>query len=282
LIVEKRNEKQARQKMRMFRIKTYPIITIIFFLFTFEVFASISIVGSLTREYTVSPGERIRGTITIHNTGEKMAKAKIYLRDYMFFCDGHSEFGEPGEEKRSNAQWVRFNPTYLTVPPQEKMKINYIISIPRKQTLHGTYWSVLMIEEMPTTSPGIEKRGVAINSVMRYAVQVITHLGKTGKRNLKFIGSRMVKEEDKLFLEVDLENTGQRLLRPLLWVELYNPLGKKIGRFEGRKMRTYPETSIRQQVDLSDISQGKYKALVVADCGGEDVYGITYTLRKEK
>jgi hypothetical protein len=270
-----------RIKTRMFRIKIYQMITVFLFFLTCGVFANISIVGSLTREYTVVPGEKNRGSITIHNTGEKKVRVKIYQRDYMFFCDGHSDFGEPGEGKRSNANWVRFNPTYLTVPPNEKMKINYLISTPRIRTLNGTYWSVLMIEEMPIISAGVEKRGVAINSVMRYAVQMITHMGKTGKRNLKFIGSRIVKDEDKLFLEIDLKNTGQRLLRPSLWVELYSTNGRKMGRIEGRKMRTFPNTSIRQQVDLSSVSQGKYKALVVADCGGDDVYGITYTLRKE-
>ena len=269
--------------MKKYRTNIYLIITIICSLFYYNrCNASISIIGSLTKEYTVSFGEKIEGTITLQNTGKSMTEAKIYQRDYMFFCDGSIIYGDPAKEERSNASWIRFNPSYLVIPAKVKVIVNFIITIPNASSLKGTYWSVLMIEEVPPTYPRFKNRGIAIKSVVRYGVQMITHLGNTGIRNLKFIGSRVINEQNKLLLEVDLKNTGQRLLRPFLWVELYEDSGKKVGRFDGRKMRTYPNTSIRQRVDLSKISIGSYKALVVADCGGEDIYGITYTLKNEK
>ena len=73
------------------------------FLFSYNVFAGIGVKGSLTREYSVSPGETIRGTIIIQNTGRTAAKAKIYLRDYTFNCEGSSFYDEPGTVERSNA-----------------------------------------------------------------------------------------------------------------------------------------------------------------------------------
>ena len=265
--------------MKKIKINIHLMITIACFLIAYDAVAGISVTGSLTREYSVSPGETTRGTITIQNTGKTAAKAKIYLKDYMFYSDGHSDYDEPGTGRRSNGLWVRFNPTYTTVPAHEKVIINYLIAIPNKKTLTGTYWSILLVEEMGDDSPIQKQRGIGIRSVMRYGIQLITHIGESGTRDLKFFDSRMVDDEGKLFLEVDLKNTGQRLLRPMVWVELYDSAGKKLGRFEGRKRRTYPETTIRQKVNLGVLSRGSYKALVVADCGGDDVFGITYNLK---
>ena len=109
-----------------------------------------------------------------------------------------------------------------------------------------------------------------------------THIGDSGERKLKFIETKLLKETQSRLLQVDIENTGQRWLRPYLWTELYDDTGRYIGRFENGRKRIYPRTSVRYKVDLSDVPKGIYKALVVADCGGNYVFGANYTLKFEK
>ena len=89
-------------------------------------------------------------------------------------------------------------------------------------------------------------------------------------------------DTEKRVLQVDLENIGQRWLRLSLWVELYDESGRYIGKFDGQRKRTYPGTSVRCKVDLSNIPKGTYKALVVADCGGDYIFGANYNLKFEK
>ena len=36
---------------------------------------------------------------------------------------------------------------------------------------------------------------------------------------------------------------------------------------------------MRFKIDLSPVPEGTYKALVVADCGGDSLFGATYTLQ---
>jgi len=55
----------------------------------------------------------------------------------------------------------------------------------------------------------------------------------------------------------------------------------------GGTARDIPKTSgsgrnKRHRFDLSAITAGIYKTLVVADCSDEDVFGIHYTLQIEK
>ena len=68
-------------------------------------------------------------------------------------------------------------------------------------------------------------------------------------------------------------------MRPLVWVELYDDIGNHVGTYEGRTIRTYPGTSVRYTIDIDEVGLGTYKALVVADCGGDDIFGINYTVQ---
>ena len=140
-----------------------------------------------------------------------------------------------------------------------------------------------MIEEIPDYEPEeIAENSIGVRTILRYGMQLITHIGDTGARELQFLDTKLLKTDKERLMQVDLENIGQRLLRPEVYVELFDLNGTKIGKFETRKRRTYPGTSIRQNIDLSEVASGMYKALVVADCGGDEIFGINYTLKIEE
>ena len=68
-------------------------------------------------------------------------------------------------------------------------------------------------------------------------------------------------------------------MRPDVYVELFNEQGASLGKFSGLKYRIYPGTSVRQLIDVSTVPKGTYKALIVVDAGGDDVFGAQYTLK---
>jgi len=107
---------------------------------------------------------------------------------------------------------------------------------------------------------------------------MLTHIGDTGTRKIKFLDKKLFSQDGKTILQMDIENIGERWLTPTLWVELYDNQGTELGRFESGKRRIYPSCSVRYKVDLTDVPEGKYKALVVADNGDEYVFGAKYDL----
>lgn len=118
-----------------------------------------------------------------------------------------------------------------------------------------------------------------IRQVVRYAIQLVTHMGETGSREIRFADRALVLGEDGTRrLHVDVENTGERSLRPYLWVELHDSTGGRLGRFESDRKRLYPGTSVRYMIDLSGAPSGSYQALVVVDNGDEHVFGAEYGL----
>jgi hypothetical protein len=241
--------------------------------------AGISVMGGLTYEKEAVPGETYRGVFQIANTGEEKERVKIYQTDYTFNHEGLSNYGDPGMLPRSNANWIQFSPKEFEVPAKENVIVNYEVHVPPVDTLAGTYWSMMMVQSIPEITPeSMPQRSVGITTVMRYGVQMITHIGESGKRQLQFLDTKLIREQDSRFLQIDIVNTGERLLRPNVWVELYNLEGKNKGTFDGGSYRIYPETSVRYKIQLNGVAKGTYKALIVADCGHEDLFGVQYTV----
>jgi hypothetical protein len=243
--------------------------------------AGISVGGGLTHERIVRPGGAYDGVVTIINTGHEYENVEIYQTDYRFNCEGDYYYDEPGYNSRSNAAWVDFSPRVITVPPDGTVDVSYTITVPQDEGLAGTYWSILMIEiagarSGRSTPQEQEKLRLGINQIVRYGVQIVSHIDDTGERKLDFLETRILKVGSGRTLEVDLENIGERWLRPLVWAELYDGDGEFKGRFEAGKLRIFPGTSVRYKVDLTGIPGGEYKAVVVADCGADDVFGATY------
>ena len=245
--------------------------------------AGLSVLGDLSYEKQARPGESYRGAISLMNTGQELLEVKLFQRDYLFYHDGRNLYGDPGRDARSNAAWIDFSPKRLAIPPKQTSQVNYLVNVPNEPSLTGTYWSLLMVEPIGKSSPEAvrQEKGKAsfgINVVMNYGIQLVTHMGESGSSDLRILDAKLVRQEGQRMLQVDLENTGERMLRSLVWTELFSQGGAAAGRFEGQQFRMYPGTSARFKIDLSSVPIGSYRALVIADCGGDLVFGATYNL----
>jgi hypothetical protein len=170
----------------------------------------------------------------------------------------------------------------VTLPPQGTASVYYKGGVPKDVAVVGTYWSMIMIEPVATPPPAVEgaenKISMGLQTVTRFAVQIVSEIGSTGTEELKVQDKSLVFDGGKRVLRLDVANTGERAQIPGLWAELFNEQGVSLGRFEGGRWRIYPGCSVRYKVDLTDVPAGKYTAMVVMDTGGEYVTGAQYAL----
>ncbi|MEP0546795.1 MAG: hypothetical protein ABJF88_07680 [Rhodothermales bacterium] len=249
--------------------------------------AQVVVRSPLSDDRTVPPGEVYEGTIVVANTTDEVQQAKVYQTDYSFHADGSNRYDAPGSSPRSNAGWIEFGPRAVTLAPGETIQVQYRVTVPAEadgQAPAGTYWSMLMVEGIPRNSAestlGDDTTPqYGVRQVTRYGVQIATHLLGSERPTIGFQQVRLqTSESGGRVLEVDLENQGDLFTRSTLWVELYAQDGTAQGRRDGTSTRIYPGTSVRQQIDLSDLTPGQYEALIVVDSGEENVVGAQYTL----
>lgn len=243
-------------------------------------------VDGLVHERIAEPGETYNGTIVVRNSEDVTRRARVYQTDYLFFSDGTNVYGTAGSGARSNARWITLSSNYVEVPPNGSAPVQYVAVVPADGSLSGSYWSLVMVEELPVGGPGDESGGgapagmqAAVRQALRYGIHLVTHMGETGSREIRFTDKALIEAEDGMrTFRVDVENTGERSLRPHVWVELHDSGGGRLGRFQTDRKRLYPGTSVSYSVNLTGVASGSYQALVVVDNGDEHVFGAQYGL----
>ena len=253
-------------------LKKFIFIVIFLFAPVAMLHATIVVLNGLTHEKQLHPGESHRGVIEVQNTGNSEKGVKIYLRDYWFSYQGESRHDPGGTLERSNANWINYNPELLNLGPGEKATIDFEVQAPENDSLKGTYWSVIMVEGI-TKPDTTRSTGVTINTAIRYAVQVITNIGDSGIRDIQFLGLDLARKNENNVLNVFIENTGERLLRPELALELFDEAGNSAGIVNADPRKVYPGTSVGITLDLKGIKPGDYTGVLVADCDEDHVFG---------
>lgn len=245
--------------------------------------AQVGIVNGLTQEKICKPGETFESYMRLKNNGPKEETVKIYQTDYSFSADGKTYYDSPGKVGRSNAAWITVGSKQVTLPGMATLDVKYSCKVPAGTSLVGTYWSIIMFEVIPPAQRAksdADKKAIhfGVSQVMRYGVQIVTHFGETGSRSLKFLKTELLQDKKGKTLQVDLENNGERWLRPFSYVELYNEKGEPAGKIEGERWRIFPGTSVRYRFDVSSLKQGTYNALIVFDNKDASVFGAQYKL----
>jgi hypothetical protein len=233
---------------------------------------NIIVLNGLTHENQAQPGETYRGSIQIQNASENTKSVRVYQRDYWFSYTGESKHDPAGTMERSNAGWMTFNPEMLDMAGNEKATIEFEVSVP-SESLSGTYWSVIMVEGIVPPDTASYNSGVTINTAIRYAVQVVTTIGETGTSDIQFLGLELGQQEETPLLHVALENTGERMLRPELALELFDEAGNSAGVIKAERRKTFPGTSVLITLRLEGIKPGNYTGVLVADCDADHVFG---------
>ncbi|MEA4936152.1 MAG: hypothetical protein VB102_05855 [Paludibacter sp.] len=261
-------------------MKKYRLLTFlsIFLFLSMSANASVEVLGSLKHAYKVKPGDVIKGEIKIQNNDSTDQEVKVYQTDLLYNLEEKTFYDEPGNNKRSNAQWIQFSPKSVILKSKEVRLVQYEIMVPQNSELKGTYWSVIMVEGVVPIDPN-QKGDLNIRTVTRYAIQMVTDMSETGNGLLKFMEPTLVREDKKLFLAVDLVNNGDHYIAPEVSLELFDESGQSAGIITAPKKGLYPTTSTRFKLDLEGIQSKKtYKAMIIAAGQGDDVFGLEYTL----
>jgi len=266
--------------------KIYLYIVLSSFLFLSVQAQSLNVLGGLERFVSIAPGGKYEGTILLSNNSASPRWVKIYQTDYRFNHKGENYFDNPGTLERSNSPWIKFAPERLLIEANKTAKVDYTVQVPEKSDLKGVYWCLLMIEPQMDDDPELlspSQQGMKVRTVSRYAVQILTTIGKApqGLEGFKFLDRQIVDQGDKRFFEINAQNNGLFYMRPTMWAEFFDAKGRSVGRFPGGAPQILPGCSVKYRVDVTGLPDGDYEALVVVDTGQDNVTGAKYKVKIE-
>jgi hypothetical protein len=242
--------------------------------------SSITVPGSLTHESTVKPKQVVQKSIPIQNNGDTKATVKVTLSDYFFNAQGENSFPEAGSSARSNSSWIKTGETQIEIAPHSTYNFSYTVKTPDDPSLEGSYWSIFLIEPTEISMEGLEEdQSLGVHTVIRYGVQVISHIENKGNYDLKILDKKITKDNEQTTFSISTYNSGTCMQSPELAIELIDSLGKKAGRFTASKQRIFPSCSVTYQVDLSSVPKGDYKVVALLDHGENAFFGAKYDIK---
>jgi len=264
-------------------LKALTVFCLFVLSFAYFCSAKVIVVGKLTHEQNLPPGQPFDGTIVLENTAESDAEVRVYQTDYWFTADGLSRYDPPGTISRSNATWLSLSDEYITIPAGQRFPLFYQGNVPSDTSLSGTYWSMIMVEPVSdfsydTIADADHRVRMGITTKTRYGIQVITNIGNEAEPVLEFINKDLKQTPGGPVLIIDVANTGSKVTRPKAWLEIYDGDANLIARFISKPTRIYPDCSVRHRFNLTGIENGSYRALVILDDGTTCAYGAQYDL----
>lgn len=260
------------------KFKKLFIVSLLAIMLPFSLHASIEVVGSLRQVHKGVAGDTYKGEIKIQNTGATDQEIKAYQTDLSYNYKDFTYYDAAGSQKRSNAKWIQFGPKTTIVKANSSIYLQYTVTIPHSDTLKGTYWSVIMVEGVAPIKPS-QAGQVTINTVIRYAIQVVTELKDKGVGKLTFMKPTLIREGKKQYLAIDMKNTGDHFIAPDLTMKLFNKSGSLVKELTAPRKGIFPGCSTRFRIDLDGVKSGEdYPSVIVAQGTGQDVFGLNYTL----
>jgi hypothetical protein len=253
-------------------MKKYLLFTIIIFIFQL-LLCEIIIQDEMTKIFNVTKGESGNGYISVYNQSLQNTSIKITQADYTYNEQGESFFLEPGKFYRSNSTWIKA-PSTLMIPAGRSVQIPFTFSTPNNNTLIGSYWSILLIEEEHNYADFVPA-DFYIN--YRYSIQIIHNIKGTGNIDIEFGDLNFMED----FIALTLKNTGSLWVEANVKIDIYDENTAFIGSYTSEGERIYPDLSQRIVIPYKPLNKGSYYAVIVTDCGNNRIFGnqTTFLIR---
>lgn len=253
-------------------------IILTYILIVNSVWAGVAVLNGLAHEFIVTPGNTYKGTIELKNASDIAQVAMIYKANMTTQHTGETFYSDSIKNDRSNLDWIQLSNVNLTLDSEVSGSVEFEINVPNSPDLIGTYWSVIMIEPRDPIHVQEDESGYSIQSKIRYAIQIVCNIGETGTTNLQFLNISQEHYQGKNYLEVDVKNTGETLIKPELSLELFDSEGSGLPIIKAEKQRIFPNSSKRYIVEIEGIKSGEYQGILIADCNTDDLFGVNVTL----
>ena len=258
-------------------MKNFLITTLIISLFYLPASAGVAVLNGLTHTHSLTQGQKTTGKVQIRNESAKPTRVIIYKQDLIAACGQEVNYQNPNGFIQSLSPYLTTTVDEKLLGPNEEYVLFYTIDLSGEQQLKGSFWSVLMIEGADPIKEE-KSEGIKINSVMRYAIQIIGDAGTEESTKLGFEDIKVRKiENESQIVTLRLKNEGLFSTKAKVILEIYNQEGEKIKILEGASKRIYPQGCNEFEIELKGIKKGKYEGILIAD-NSKDLFGANLSL----
>lgn len=128
------------------KMKSYPMKAVLFLtvgMIAIQANAQSFKVTPASIDFTLNTGESDNQTISVENTSDKVESFVVSASDYDYDEAGKMKFMPLGTSKRSCSTYMTITPSFITLNPNESVKINVLMKVPQDSV--KTRWGIVSI-----------------------------------------------------------------------------------------------------------------------------------------
>lgn len=186
--------------------------------------------------YELPAGASKEGALDLVNNAKATMQVELYPADAYNTPDGALTGPLLGEASKNTGNWITIETSKLTLSPGQSRRVKFKMSVPAG-TNSGDYFAFVFVQpsevEKPdpkkTPTPG-DKPPVSINVkvVQRLGICIWERVPGQLQNGLQVGTLRKLIDRGKLFLELELTNTGNTYLKPAGSWTLKSPGGEVV------------------------------------------------------
>lgn len=250
----------------MLRIKT----AFLFLLFSGILFGQDFEVSPVLMSFNADPGEIQKQQINIINHSSVPQKYTFKAGDYIQDKDGQKKNVALGTNKRSCAEWLNINPSFVELNPNQSAKVEVLMAVPKNG--FSARWCMIQVQSTK------EQNGFDADKTLHTGVNIVPRIivlikqtPRSSKNYQATISNlhEVTKAGDKeRTFEATITNTGDNIIEANVTLNIANLQTTKEQKFTPVKATVYPDGIQIIKLTLPEAqAKGKYAVAAIMDYG---------------
>ncbi len=234
------------------------------------VFAQDFEVSPVAVNFTAEPGENQVRKINIINHSPRPQKYQFKINDFMLDASGAMKPLALGINKRSCAEWLTINPSFIELGPNQSASIDMIITVPKDG--FNARWANVGAEAVKEQSAFEADKNLSqgVLIVPRISIQVRQSppSNRNYKANIDNLREITKPTDAQRVYEVMVQNVGENILSANVHLILANVNTGDEQKFEPTNFSIYPDGKRLLKLQIPrNIAKGKYALAAILDYG---------------
>ena len=238
-----------------------------------------------TIEETLDPGTTKDYSITVENLNATEQLFYVFTRNISGVMEGGVPIFAADNREVTGfeiSEWISLPVSEVLIPGNGTISLDFTMNVPQDAT-PGSHFGGVFLSAEP---PGIERSGAAVGYQVANIISIRVSGDAVEQANIRqFSTSQFLYGSQNVDFAVNIENTGNVLVRPIGPLEIKNMLGNKVGNivFNVDQAAVFPGVT-REFTNINwtgdSIGFGRYEAILspsYGDIGAKKTMSNTVT-----
>lgn len=227
-------------------------------------------VSPVAVNFSAEPGENQVRKINIINHSPRPQKYQFKINDFLLDTDGVVRPMALGINKRSCAEWLTLNPSFIELGPNQSATVDMIITVPKDG--FTARWANVGVEPVKEQNAFEADKNLSQGVLIVPRISIQVRQSPRSNRNYKASINNLREitkptDTNRVF-EVMVQNSGDNILSANVHLILANVNSGDEQKFEATNFTIYPDGKRLLKLHVPrNIAKGKYALAAILDYG---------------